>query len=163
MKNLENLTYDELELGDTATYTRSLTEDQIILFAAMSGDVNPVHLDEAYAEGTMFKGRIAHGMWSGALISAAVATVMPGPGSIYLEQSMKFRRPVKIHDTLTVTLEILEKQSRNRVRIGTSVRNQNNELVVDGEARIIAPTEKLSLVMPTLPDITIGQDSADED
>ncbi|MAM87409.1 MaoC/PaaZ C-terminal domain-containing protein [Allohahella sp. A8] len=156
MDALENLTYDELEVGDTATYTKSLTEDQIILFAAMSGDVNPVHLDQDYAENTIFKGRVAHGMWSGALISAAIATVMPGPGSIYLEQSMKFRRPVKIHDTLTVNLKVEEKQTKNRVLISCKVCNQNNEVVLEGDARIIAPTEKMSMTKPSLPRITIG-------
>lgn len=80
MEALENITYDELQVGDSATYTRTLTENELVLFAAVSGDVNPVHLDKEYASKTMFKERIAHGMWSGALISAALATVIPGPG-----------------------------------------------------------------------------------
>ena len=104
----------------------------------MSGDRNPVHLDAEFAAGTLFKERIAHGMFSGALISAAVACTMPGPGTIYLGQTMKFTRPVKINDTLTVRLEILEKLPKNRVRIATRVFNQNDELVVDGEAEVLA-------------------------
>ena len=104
----------------------------------MSGDRNPVHLDAEFATGTLFKERIAHGMFSGALISAAVACTMPGPGTIYLGQTMKFTRPVKINDTLTVRLEILEKLPKNRVRIATRVFNQNDELVVDGEAEVLA-------------------------
>ena len=157
MEALENLTYEELQEGDSATYTRTLTEEELILFAAVSGDVNPVHLDRSYASKTMFKERIAHGMWSGALISAALATVIPGPGTIYLEQSLNFKRPVKLDDTLTVKLSVLRKEPRNRLVMACEVLNQNNELVVTGEAKVIAPTEKLTLDRPRLPKITIGE------
>ncbi|PIE43054.1 MAG: 3-hydroxybutyryl-CoA dehydratase [Gammaproteobacteria bacterium] len=156
MDALESITYDELAVGDSATYTRTLTEDEIILFAAVSGDVNPVHLDSEYAKTTMFKERIAHGMWSGALISATLATVIPGPGTIYLEQQMSFKKPVKLEDTLTVKLTVAEKKSKNRVVMACQVTNQNDELVVEGVATVLAPTEKLSLEKPTLPKITIG-------
>jgi acyl dehydratase len=126
-----------------------------VLFAAVSGDVNPVHLDSEFAAESMFKERIAHGMWSGSLISAALATVMPGPGTIYLEQSLTFKRPVKLDDTLTVTLTVLRKERRNRVVFQCDVRNQNNEQVVTGEAKVVAPNEKISLRRPNLPKITI--------
>lgn len=152
---LDNITYDELNEGDTATFTRTLTEDELVLFAAVSGDVNPVHLDAAFAAESMFKERIAHGMWSGSLISAALATVMPGPGTIYLEQSLSFRRPVKIGDSLTVTLTVVRKEPKNRVLLRCEVNNQKDQLVVSGEARVIAPTEKVSLPKPSLPKITI--------
>ncbi|TBW50150.1 3-hydroxybutyryl-CoA dehydratase [Marinobacter halodurans] len=155
MDNLENIVYDDLNVGDTASYTRSLTEEELILFAAVSGDVNPVHLDPAFAANSMFKERIAHGMWSGSLISAALATVMPGPGTIYLEQSLNFKRPVKLDDTLTVKLTVASKDRRNRVTIDCVVTNQRNEEVVVGEAKVIAPTEKMSLPKPQLPRITI--------
>ncbi|MEQ5833951.1 3-hydroxybutyryl-CoA dehydratase [Marinobacter sp. R17] len=156
MENLENIVYDELHVGDTAVYTRSLTEEELVLFAAVSGDVNPVHLDPAFAANSMFKERIAHGMWSGSLISAALATVMPGPGTIYLEQSLNFKRPVKLDDTLTVKLTVASKDRRNRVTIDCVVTNQRGEDVVVGEAKVIAPTEKMSLPKPQLPRITIG-------
>lgn len=155
LDTLENITYDELNEGDSATFMRTLTEDELVLFAAVSGDVNPVHLDSAFAAESMFKERIAHGMWSGALISAALATVIPGPGTIYLEQSLAFRRPVRLDDTLTVTLTVLRKEPKNRVAFNCDVRNQNGDKVVTGEAKVIAPTEKISLRKPRLPRITI--------
>jgi len=157
MEALENITYDELNIGDSASYTRTLTEEELILFAAVSGDVNPVHLDKEYASKTLFKERIAHGMWSGALISAALATVIPGPGTIYLEQSLNFKRPVKLEDTLTIKLTVLRKEERNRVAFECEVINQEGQLVVTGEATVIAPTEKISLDRPILPRITIGE------
>ncbi|AOY87549.1 3-hydroxybutyryl-CoA dehydratase [Marinobacter salinus] len=157
LDTLENITYDELNEGDTATFTRTLSEDELILFAAVSGDVNPVHLDSEFAAGSMFKERIAHGMWSGSLISAALATVMPGPGTIYLEQTLSFKRPVKLEDTVTVTLTVLRKEPKNRVVIQCDVRNQNNRQVVAGEATVIAPTEKVSLNKPQLPEIKIEE------
>lgn len=156
MDSLENITYDELNVGDSATYTRTLTEQELILFAAVSGDVNPVHLDREYAANTIFKERVAHGMWSGALISAALATIMPGPGTIYLEQSLNFRRPVKLEDTLTVRLTVARKEEKHRVVFDCEVRNQRDETVVVGEAKVIAPSDKVSLDRPKLPRITIS-------
>lgn len=135
LDTLENITYDELQEGDTASFSRTLTEDELVLFAAVSGDVNPVHLDPDFAAGSMFKERIAHGMWSGSLISAALATVLPGPGTVYLEQSLNFRRPVKLDDTLTVTLTVLSKLPKQRVLMGCKVHNQAGEEVVNGKQR----------------------------
>lgn len=157
LDTLENITYVELQEGDVATYTRTLTEDELVLFAAVSGDVNPVHLDAAWAADSVFKERIAHGMWSGALISAALATVLPGPGTIYLEQSLAFKRSVKLDDTLTITLTVLKKEPKNRVTMGCDVRNQAGETVVTGEARVIAPKQKMTITKPRLPKITIEQ------
>ena len=152
---LENITYDELNEGDTATFVRTLSEDELVLFAAVSGDANPVHLDPEHAAGSIFGERVAHGMWSGALISAALATVMPGPGTVYLEQSLSFKRPVKLNDTVTVKLTVSRKDPKNRVVFRCEVTNQNNQKVVTGEARVIAPTEKISVYKPILPNITI--------
>ena len=156
MAILESIPYDELDIGKTATFSKSLTEDDLVLFATTSGDINPVHLDETFARDTMFKGRIAHGMWSAGLISAALATVMPGPGSIYLNQSLNFRRPVRLGDTLTVTLTVSGKQDeKKKVFIDCEVVNQDGKVVVDGEATVIAPREKIQVESPKLPDITI--------
>ncbi|MGF2734958.1 acyl dehydratase [Marinobacter pelagius] len=157
LDTLENVTYDELNEGDTATFTRTLTEDDLYLFAAVSGDVNPVHLDAEFAANTMFKERIAHGMWSGSLVSAALATVMPGPGTIYLEQNLAFKRPVKLDDTITVKLKVLRKEPKNRVVVECDVRNQNDQQVVVGEAKVIAPKDKVKLNKPNLPEITIDR------
>lgn len=156
MEVLENITYDELNVGDSADCSRTLTEEELILFAAVSGDVNPIHLDAEFAASSIFGERIAHGMWSGALISAALATVIPGPGTIYLEQSMKFKAPVKLQDVLSVRLTVAEKRPKNRVVFDCTVTNQAGDVVVEGQSVVIAPTQKLSLDRPTLPKITIG-------
>lgn len=156
MSQSSNTPYETLEVGQTAHYTRTVGERDIQLFAEVSGDRNPVHLDADYAAGTMFKERIAHGMFSGALISAAVACELPGPGTIYIGQTMRFTAPVKLGDTLTVRLEILEKLPKFRVRVATRVFNQRDELVVDGEAEILAPRKQQTVELTELPPITIG-------
>ncbi|MCW3150088.1 MaoC family dehydratase [Stutzerimonas stutzeri] len=156
MNTISSTPYSALEVGQKASFEKTVGERDIQLFAAMSGDRNPVHLDAEYAAGTLFKERIAHGMFSGALISAAVACTLPGPGTIYLGQVMKFTRPVKLGDTLTVRLEILEKLPKNRVRIATQVFNQNNEQVVDGEAEVLAPRREETVELKELPPISIG-------
>ncbi|TWC28962.1 acyl dehydratase [Pseudomonas sp. SJZ079] len=156
MSQTSNTPYEALEVGQTASYSKTVEERDIQLFAAVSGDHNPVHLDAEYAATTMFKERIAHGMFSGALISAAVACEMPGPGTIYLGQTMRFTLPVKLGDTLTVRLEILEKLPKFRVRVATRVFNQHDELVVDGEAEILAPRKQQTVELAKLPPISIG-------
>lgn len=154
MSMLENRTYDELSVGDSATVSHLVSERDLILFASVSGDVNPVHLDEEFAAATPFKGRIAHGMLSGALISAAIACELPGPGSIYIGQEMSFLRPVRLGDEIRIELEILEKLPKNRVRIATRVLNQEGKKTVDGVATVMAPTEKVSLPRTQLPTVS---------
>ena len=154
MSMLQNRTYEELNPGDTAQLEHKVTERDLILFATVSGDVNPVHLDEEFAAGTPFKGRIAHGMLSGALISAAIACELPGPGSIYIGQELNFLRPVRLGDEIRIELEVLEKLPRNRVRIATRVLNQEGKKAVDGVATVMAPTEKISVQRPELPLVT---------
>lgn len=156
MTSVQNVPYEELKVGQKANFQSSVTERDIQLFAEVSGDRNPVHLDAEYAATTQFKERIAHGMLTGALISAAIATTLPGPGTIYLGQNLTFTRPVKLGDELTVELEVLEKLPKNRVRISTTVLNQDGKAVVKGEAEVMAPTEKLNIELPALPPITIG-------
>ena len=156
MTQVSNVPYDALEIGQKASISKSVEERDVQLFAAVSGDNNPVHLDAAFAAETLFKERIAHGMFSGALISAAIACELPGPGTIYLGQQLKFTRPVKLGDQLTVELEVLEKLAKGRVRLATRVSNQAGELVVDGEAEVLAPREALSIELPELPPIQVG-------
>ena len=157
MSQVQNIPYAELEVGQKAEYTSSIAERDLQLFAAVSGDRNPVHLDAAYAATTQFKERIAHGMLTGALVSAAIATELPGPGSIYLGQSLRFRRPVKLGDTITVSLEIAEKTDRHRnVTIECSASNQDGVVVASGTAEVMAPDEKVSLDAPALPAVTLG-------
>lgn len=156
MSQVTNVPYGDLEVGQQASYSKTVEEKDIQLFAALSGDHNPVHLDAEFAARSPYKERIAHGMFSGALISAAVACTMPGPGTIYLGQTMQFTRAVKLGDTLTVRLEILEKLPKFRVRIATRVFNQHDELVVDGEAEILAPRRQQTVELTQLPPISIG-------
>ena len=154
MKMLENRTYDELNVGDSVRVDHLVKERDLILFAEVSGDVNPVHLDETFAANTPFKGRIAHGMFSGALISATIACELPGPGTIYIGQEMSFLRPVRLDDTISIELEVLEKLPKNRVKIATRVFNQDGKKVVDGVATVMAPTEKTAIPKPALPPIS---------
>ena len=156
MTQVSNVPYHALEIGQKASISKSVEERDVQLFAAVSGDNNPVHLDAAFAAETLFKERIAHGMFSGALISAAIACELPGPGTIYLGQQLRFTRPVKLGDTLTVELEVLEKLPKGRVRLATRVFNQNAEQVVDGEAEVLAPRAAQTVSMPPLPQVTIA-------
>lgn len=156
MTQVSNIPYDALEVGQKASISKTVEERDVQLFAAVSGDNNPVHLDAAFAAETLFKERIAHGMFSGALISAAIACELPGPGTIYLGQQLKFTRPVKLGDTLTVELEVLEKLPKGRVRLATHVFNQNAEQVVDGEAEVLAPRAAQTVNMPAMPQVTIA-------
>lgn len=156
MSKLENRTYDELGVNDKAEIRHLVTERDLILFAEVSGDVNPVHLDEAFAATTPFKSRIAHGMFSGALISAAIACELPGPGTIYLGQEMSFLRPVRLGDEIRIELEVIEKLPKNRARIATRVFNQEGKQVVDGVATVMVPTEKVCVERPVLAGVKIG-------
>ena len=157
MTTLHNFTYDEITLGQTATYSKTLSERDIILFAEVSGDVNPVHIDPEFAARSMFGERIAHGAWTGAVISAALALVLPGPGTIYLGQTLTFRSPVKIGDTVTVTLTVTEKRDDKQfVTIDCVATNQDGKLIAKGPAQVLAPKEKLEMAAPTLPPIHIG-------
>ena len=153
MATLDNVTYDELTIGQTASYSKTIRERDVELFAAVSGDVNPVHLDADYAATTRFGERIAHGMLTGALVSAALAMRLPGPGTVYLGQSLRFRTPVKIGDTVTVELEVTDKQPRRgTASIDCKVYNQDRQLVASGSADVMPPTEKLSIAPPRLPE-----------
>lgn len=156
MTQLENFPITELSVGFAKTYSKTLTEKEVILFSACSGDVNPVHLDKAYAATTPFGEPIAHGMWTGALISAAIATQLPGPGSVYRSQSLSFKHPLKIGDTVTVTLTISEIKERIKlVVLDCEAHNQDGKLIAKGIAEVIAPSEKQIIEMPVLPEIKI--------
>ncbi len=154
MSLLENCPIDQIAVGQTASYSKTLTERDVILFAACSGDVNPVHLDKTYAATTPFGEPIGHGMWTGALVSAAIATRLPGPGSVYRSQSLNFKHPVKIGDTVTVTLAVTEIKERLKlITLDCEARNQDGRLIAKGIAEVIAPAEKLSINEGELPSI----------
>lgn len=136
---VQGLFFEDLQVGQTAETTRVVTAEVIEAFAAVSGDANPVHLDEAYAQSTPFGGRIAHGMLSAAYISAVIGMQLPGPGAIYLSQSLRFRRPVKIGDEVVVqvTITALE-DKRGQATLATECKVAG-KTVVDGEAVIMVP------------------------
>jgi len=157
MPQISNYTYDEITIGQTARYSKLIEERDVQLFAVVSGDVNPVHLDAAFAATTQFRECIAHGMLSGAVISAAIAMELPGPGTIYLGQSLRFTLPVRLGDTITVNLEVIDKKDkRGIVFLDCKVFNQHEKLVVTGAAEVLAPKEKLLLERPVLPGVHIG-------
>ncbi len=157
MPQLSNHTYDEIQIGQSAQYSKTVDERDLWLFAAVSGDLNPMHLDADFAATTPFKERIAHGMLTGAMISAAIAMKLPGPGTIYLGQSLQFRLPVKIGDTICVQLEVTQKQDKRRlITLDCKAYNQDKKLVVSGTAEVMAPAEKLLLKQPELPAIKLG-------
>lgn len=152
MTQLSNFTYDEISIGQTARYSKIIDFRDIQLFAAASGDVNPVHLDAEFAATTPFKERIAHGMLTGAIISAALAMELPGPGTIYVSQSLRFRLPVKIGDTITIQLEVTEKRDKRKfVTLDCKAYNQHDKLVASGIAEVVAPSEKMILDRPEPP------------
>lgn len=153
---IENRTFDEIKIGDRAVLTRTLSKADIELFAVMSGDVNPAHLDEEYARSDIFHKIIAHGMWGGALISTVLGTMLPGPGTIYLGQTLRFRRPVAIGDTIAVAVTVTAMDSeKRRVTFDCQCTNQHDEVVISGSAEVIAPTEKVKRQRISLPEVLL--------
>ena len=156
LDRIENRTFDEIKVGDTASISRTLTQKDIELFAIMSGDVNPAHVDEEFAQSDMFHKIIAHGMWGGALISTVLGTQLPGPGAIYLAQSLRFRRPVGLGDTILVSVRVAQKdEEKFRVTLDCQAVNQRGEVVISGTAEVIAPQEKISRERVTLPEVRL--------
>lgn len=152
MSQLTGLTYGEISVGQTASFSKQVEEQDIQMFSAVSGDVNPVHLDEEFAAGTMFRGRIAHGMLTGAIISAALAMELPGPGTIYLGQTLRFSRPVKIGDKITAHLVVTDKRDDKKIiTLACEVINQDGKVVASGEAQVMASRKKLLIDRPALP------------
>ena len=149
---ISNLTFDEMPLGARATLTRTLTQDDIMSFALVSGDVNPAHIDAEYANASRFHGPIAHGMWAGALISSLLGTRFPGPGTIYEGQVLHFHLPVRAGDTLEVEAVVTARDpERKQLTMDCRVTNQKGATVVSGEALVRAPTQKVRRALATLP------------
>jgi phosphate acetyltransferase len=152
---IENRVFDELQVGDTASVSRTLAQEDIELFALVSGDVNPAHMDADYAATDLFQRVIAHGMWGGGLISAVLGTELPGPGAIYLSQSLRFTRPVCLGDTITASATVIEKRAHHNVLLDCRCVNQNGEEVISGQAEVKAPTEKVRRPRITLPEVRL--------
>jgi 3-hydroxybutyryl-CoA dehydratase len=129
-----------LAIGTSASRTKTITESDVNLFAQVTGDTNPVHLDDSYAAQTIFKRRIAHGMLTAGLISAVLGNDLPGPGAIFLSQTLQFKAPVYLGDTITATVEVIKyREQRRFATLRTMCTNQDGELVLEGEAVVIAP------------------------
>lgn len=154
MTYIENRVFDEIIIGESASLKRTLTQEDIELFAIMSGDVNPAHMDADYAKNDMFHKVIAHGMWGASLLSTVLGTELPGPGTIYLEQTLKFEHPVTLGDTITVTLMVVNKRPDNHViELNCSCVNQFGKVVISGHATVMAPTVKVKRERIELPKI----------
>ncbi len=134
----DELMYKDIQIGDIAFFSKTITDSDIFQFAGLTGDFNPIHIDNEYAKETPFKERIAHGLLTGSFISTVLGMKLPGPNSIYLSQNFKFIAPVKIGDTVKATVEVVEKRDDKKIiTLKTQVLNQRQEMVVDGEAVIM--------------------------
>ena len=134
---------EQIRVGDAAEFSKTVTETDVYLYAGITGDLNPAHLNEAYAKGTFFKTRIAHGMLTAGFISSILGMQLPGPGTIYMRQSLSFLAPVRFGDTITARAEVVEViAEKNRVRLKTTCTNQDGTVVLDGEALVSPPKAK---------------------
>ncbi|MEE4379931.1 MAG: MaoC family dehydratase [Candidatus Competibacteraceae bacterium] len=136
-ENLHGYYLEDLSVGMSASYAKTVTEADVILFAGISGDDNPVHVNEEFAATTMFKGRIVHGMFSAGLISTVLGTRLPGPGCIYVSQQLKFKAPVRIGETVTATVTIKEVNAEKRRVILETVCTVKGKMVLDGESMMM--------------------------
>lgn len=140
MSDITGLFLEDLAVGMTASFARTVTEADIVLFSGVSGDTNPIHLNEEYAATTMFKGRIAHGMLSAGFISAVLGTKLPGPGAVYVSQTLRFKAPVRIGDTVTARVEVSELlPERKRASFKTECLVAG-KVVIEGEATLMVPS-----------------------
>lgn len=130
--------FDELSMGQTAEFTKTVTETDVVLYAGITGDFNPMHVDEVAASQTRFGSRIAHGMLSAGFISACIGMKLPGPGAVYMGQTLRFTKPVRIGDTVTARLEVIELiPEKKRLRLSTQCTNQDGVVLIEGEATIM--------------------------
>ena len=130
--------FSELQVGQSAEFTKTVTETDVVMYAGITGDFNPMHINEEYARHSQFSGRIAHGMLTAGFISAVLGMKLPGEGSIYMNQTLRFTKPVRIGDTITARIEVIELfPEKKRVRLATTCRNQNGDSVLAGEALVL--------------------------
>lgn len=155
---IENRTYDEITVGDEAHLEKRLTMEDIKLFAVMSGDINPSHVDSDFAKSSRFQEVIAHGMWGGALISTVLGTQLPGPGTVYLTQSLQFKAPVRLGDVLRVSVRTIEKDDQHhRITFACRCENQRGDTVIEGDASVLAPIKKIQRPRALLPKVRLTE------
>jgi acyl dehydratase len=157
---IQNKTFDEIRLGDSANLTRILAKRDIQLFAIATGDMNPAHLDEAYAKTDIFHQIVGHGMWTGSLFSVLLGMYLPGPGTIYLSQTLKFLRPVHLGEAITASVKAVSKdEAKKHITFETLCVNAKGEHVVEGEAVVLVPMEHVSWHALALPEVEIKEDA----
>jgi 3-hydroxybutyryl-CoA dehydratase len=138
MKAMEERSYSEVAIGESAEFTKVIHETDIEKFAEVSGDNNPIHMDEDYAQKTFFKGRIVHGALTTAYFSKIIAMDLLGPGTILLSHTFRFRKPARIGDTITARVEVIAKNdSKKRITLKATCENQHNEVVLEGEVLVM--------------------------
>lgn len=153
---VRNRTFEQIAIGDSASIQRTLSADDIALFAVMSGDDNPQHLDAEFGASSRYQGVIAHGMWGAALISAVLGTRLPGAGTVYTGQTLRFLLPVRVGDTLDIGVTVTEREASTRkVTLACRCVNQHGEMVLDGVAEVIAPAEQIERTRATLPEVRL--------
>ena len=159
---LGSKTYDEIKIGDSVSLTRTLTKKDIQLFAIVTGDMNPAHLDENYAKTDIFQQIVGHGMWTGSMFSTLLGMQLPGLGTIYLSQTLKFLRPVHLGDTITAAVKVIAKDDQKKhVTLETLCANEAGEHVLEGVAVVLPPTEKIRWNAVPLPEVQIKTDGHD--
>jgi phosphate acetyltransferase len=161
MDFIENITFDEIQIGDYSTLVRTLRNEDIQMFAILSGDINPTHVDPEYASSSSFREVVGHGMWGGILVSNVLGTQFPGPGSVYIGQTFNFERPVRVGDTLTVTITCQQKFAHNHhIVFDCRVSNQEGESVLHGTAEVLAPLEKIRRPKVEMPELKLSETKA---
>ncbi len=161
MDMIENRTFDEIKLGEKASLVHTMSQEDVDLFAVLSGEVNPAHVDEEYAQNEVFQTLIAHGMWGTSLIAMLLGTTLPGPGTIYLHQALDFHHTVMVGDTITVTIAVTAKETDRRyVTFDCQCMNQRGEVVISGSVAVIAPTEKVKRPRANLPEVHLHEHGA---
>lgn len=153
---ITNKTYDEIKIGESASLTRTLTKQDIQLFATVTGDMNPAHLDESYAKTDIFHQIVGHGMWTASMFSVLLGMQLPGPGTLYLGQTLKFLKPVHLGDIITASVKAVKKDDKHKhITFETLCANEKGEHVLEGEALVLAPSEKISWEALALPEVQI--------
>ncbi len=159
---LGSKTYEEINIGDSASLTRTLTKKDIQLFAIVTGDMNPAHLDETYAKTDIFQQIVGHGMWTGSMFSTLLGMQLPGLGTIYLSQTLKFLKPVHLGDTITAAVKVIAKDDKKKhITLETLCANEKGEHVLEGVAVVLPPTEKVCWTATPLPEVQIKTDGHD--
>jgi phosphate acetyltransferase len=158
---IENRTFEEIQIGESSTLVRTLRNEDIQMFAILSGDINPTHVDPEFSRSTGFREVVGHGMWGGMLVSNVLGTQFPGPGTVYIGQTFNFERPVRVGDTLTVVITCQQKFPHNHhIVFDCRVRNQDGDCVLHGTAEVLAPLEKVRRAKVEMPELKLSETKA---